>query len=243
VEDTVSPAKLALPAQRFPSRTVSSGVSAHLEKLIAIGELRPGDRLPSERELAATMRVSRASLREAMHELEAKHLVERRPGRGTTVLPAPDHVNRLYERVADGEHQLRDVAELRETLEPKLAALAARRATQANLIELENVLRNPVAEIAPGESLRLDLEFHLLLAAAAQNPLMSALNTLTCSWTSATRVLSHATRYAREVSYLGHRAILAAVVRGEPDEAWDAMVRHLSDVDKLTRDGFEETQP
>jgi DNA-binding FadR family transcriptional regulator len=44
------------------------------------------------------------------------------------------------------------------------------------------------------------------------------------------------------VSYLGHRAILAAVVRGEPVEAWDAMVRHLSDVDKLTRDGFEEAQ-
>jgi DNA-binding FadR family transcriptional regulator len=222
--------------------SVSSEISAHLEKLIALGELRPGDRLPSERELAGKLGVSRASLREAMHELEAKHLVERRPGRGTTVLPAPEHVNRLYERLSDGEHQLRDIAELRETLEPKLAGLAATRATRANLIELENVLRNPVAEAAPEESLRLDLEFHLLLAAAAQNPLMSAINTLTASWTSATRVVSHATRYAREVSYLGHRAILAAVTRGDADEARDAMIRHLSDVATLTRDGFVDVQ-
>lgn len=238
---TVPPTKLALPAT-LGARTVSSEICAHLEKLIAVGDLRPGDRLPSERELAATLGVSRASVREAMHELEAKHLLERRPGRGTTVLPMPAHVNRLYERISDEEHQLRDIAELRETLEPRLAALAATRATQTNLIELENILRNPVAEIAPEESLRLDLEFHLLLAAAAQNPLMSSINTLTCSWTSSTRVLSHSTRYAREVSYLGHRAIFAAVLRGDADEARDAMTRHLSDVATLTRDGFEEVR-
>ncbi|WAL68857.1 FadR/GntR family transcriptional regulator [Amycolatopsis cynarae] len=225
-----------------PQRTVSSEISAHLEKLIAVGELRPGDRLPAERELATVLGVSRASLREAMHELEAKHLIERRPGRGTSVLPAPEHVTRLYERISDAEHQLRDIAELRATVEPKLAELAAGRATAANLVELENVLRQPVAELAPEESLRLDLEFHLLLAAAAQNPLMSALNTLTSSWTSATRVLSHTTRHAREVSFRGHRAILAAVARGEAAGARDAMTRHLAEVAALTRDGFDEVR-
>ncbi|GLL14953.1 GntR family transcriptional regulator [Pseudonocardia halophobica] len=220
--------------------SVSTEISAHLEKLIAVGELRPGDRLPSERELAASLGVSRASLREAMHELEAKHLVERRPGRGTTVLPAPEHVQTLYSQLSDAEHQLRDVAELRGAIEPRLAELAAERATAANLVELENLLRNPVAEVAPEESLRLDLEFHMLIAAAAQNPLMSAINTLACSWTSSTRVLSHSTRYAREVSYLGHRAILAAVAAGNPAEARDAMARHLADVAALTRDRFED---
>lgn len=220
--------------------SVSTEISAHLEKLIAVGELRPGDRLPSERELAARLCVSRASLREAMHELEAKHLVERRPGRGTTVLPAPEHVQTLYAQLSDAEHQLRDVAELRAAIEPRLAELAAGRATAANLVELENVLRHPVAEVAPEESLRLDLEFHMLIATAAQNPLMSAINTLACSWTSSTRVLSHSTRYAREVSYLGHRAILAAVAAGRPVEARDAMARHLAEVAELTRDRYED---
>jgi DNA-binding FadR family transcriptional regulator len=219
--------------------SVSTEVSAHLEKLIAVGTLKPGDRLPSERDLAASLGVSRASLREAMHELEAKHLVERRPGRGTTVLPAPEHVQTLYTQLSDAEHQLRDIAELRGTIEPRLAELAAERATAANLVELENLLRNPVAEVSPEESLRLDLEFHMLVAAAAQNPLMSAINTLACSWTTSSRVLSHSTRYAREVSYLGHRAILAAVTAGNPAEARDAMARHLADVAELTRDRFE----
>jgi len=220
--------------------SISTEISAHLEKLIAVGELKPGDRLPSERELAASLGVSRASLREAMHELEAKHLIARRPGRGTTVLPAPEHVQRLYSTLSDAEHQLRDIAELRATIEPRLAELAAERATPATLIELENVLLHPVAEATPEESLRLDLEFHMLVANASQNPLMSAINTLVCSWTSSTRVLSHSTRYAREVSYLGHRAILAAIAEGNPAEARAAMTRHLADVEELTRDRFED---
>lgn len=219
--------------------SVSTEISAYLEKLIAVGELQPGDRLPSERELAARLGVSRASLREAMHELEAKHLVERRPGRGTTVLHAPESVQTLYSRLSDAEHHLRDVVELRATIEPRLAELAAERATAANLLQLEEMLRHPVAEVAPEDSLRLDLEFHMLIAAAAQNPLMSAINTLACSWTSSTRVLSHATRYAREVSYLGHRAILSAIAAGNPAEARDAMARHIADVAELTRDGYD----
>ena len=67
------------------ARSVSVQLAAHFERLIATGVLRPGQRLPPERELAASLAVSRGSLREAMHELEAKHLVQRRTGRGTTV--------------------------------------------------------------------------------------------------------------------------------------------------------------
>ncbi|MCE0764545.1 GntR family transcriptional regulator [Pseudonocardia kujensis] len=223
----------------YRSRSVSTEITARLEKMIAVGELRAGDRLPSERDLANSLGVARATLREAMHELEAKNLIERRPGRGTTVLPAPDRVEALYHRFSDEEHQLRDVAELRETIEPRLAALAAARATPANLVELEEVLRGPVSDLTPEESLKLDLEFHTLVAAAAQNPLMSAINTLACSWTSATRVMSHASRYAREVSYLGHRAILIAIAAGDADEARDAMIRHLNDVQELTRASYE----
>lgn len=219
---------------------MSAEISAHLESMIATGRLSPGDRLPSERELATTFGVARASLREAMHDLENKRLIERRPGRGTTVLHAPEAVQELYSHLSDAEHQLRDVAELRGTIEPKVAELAAQRATAQHLIQLESVLRSPIAEAKPEESLELDLEFHMLLAVAADNPLMSALNTLACSWTSPSRVLSHSTRWAREVSYLGHRAILVAVVAGDPAGARDAMAQHLEDVEALTRDGFQD---
>jgi amidase len=78
---------------RPAARSVGDEVAARLEKRILLGELKPGDRLPSERELSASLQVSRASLREAMHELEAKHLIERIPGRGTTVLAPQAHVS------------------------------------------------------------------------------------------------------------------------------------------------------
>lgn len=62
---------------------------------------QPGTKLPPERELAQVLKVSRVSLREAMHELEAKRVIERRPGRGTIVLEVPSHAQALYDTLSD----------------------------------------------------------------------------------------------------------------------------------------------
>ncbi|MDT7598036.1 MAG: GntR family transcriptional regulator, transcriptional repressor for pyruvate dehydrogenase complex [Pseudonocardiales bacterium] len=220
------------------ARSVSVQIVAHLERLITIGELNPGDRLPAERDLAADLQVSRASLREAMHELEAKTLIERRPGRGTIVLPPPEYVRDLYEHISGEDRKLRDVAELRETIEPQIARLAACRATDANLIALDGVLLHTVEGLNAAGSVKLDLEFHLLLAQASQNPLLASLNTLASSWTRAIRELSHATRHSREVSYRGHRKILDAVAAGDKDAAGDAMLKHLQEVAELTTQNY-----
>jgi DNA-binding FadR family transcriptional regulator len=222
-------------------RAVSVQIAAHLERLITVGELNPGDRLPAERELAADLHVSRASLREAMHELEAKNLIERRPGRGTCVLAPPEYVHDLYGQISGTERKLRDVAELRQTIEPQIARLAAHRATPANLLELDGVLSHTVEDLTVEESVQLDLEFHLLLAQASQNPLLSSLITFTSSWTRPVRGLSHATRNAREVSYRGHRAILDAVSERDMDAAGASMLRHLSEVAELTSENVPLT--
>ncbi|MCW2874827.1 FadR/GntR family transcriptional regulator [Actinacidiphila oryziradicis] len=220
---------------RVQPRSIGDEVAARLEKLIVVGDLKPGDRLPSERELAIGLNVSRASLREAMHELEAKHLIERRPGRGTTVLPAPEHVTSLYAKVSGKEREVREVAELREAVEPRLARYAAVRATDANLIALTDVLAEADGEISQELSLRLDLEFHLLVAQAADSALMASLITLMASWTKSTRELSHATVHARNASYRGHREILDAINARDGDAAEAAMTAHLVEVSVLTR--------
>jgi GntR family transcriptional repressor for pyruvate dehydrogenase complex len=85
---------------------------------------------------------------------------------------------------------------------------------------------------------KLDLEFHLLLAQASQNPLLASLNTLTSSWTRSVRTFSHATKHAREVSYRGHRAILDAVVERDKDAAGAAMLKHLQEVAELTNENY-----
>jgi GntR family transcriptional repressor for pyruvate dehydrogenase complex len=207
-------------------------LAAHFERLIATQELLPGSRLPSERELAESFDVSRSTLREAMHELEAKRLIERRPGRGTTVLAGHHNSNELRTLEIDHATQAH-AAELREIIEPSIAALAATRATPSNVLQLSNVLDMSHENLLQSESLRLDVEFHLLLARAAQNPLLESLQAMSSEWTHDVRQYSHATRAGRRVSTRGHHRILQAVRDRDAAAAQAAMVLHLEEVKGL----------
>jgi GntR family transcriptional repressor for pyruvate dehydrogenase complex len=211
------------------ARSVSVQLAAHFERLIATGVLRPGERLPPERELAASMSVSRGSLREAMHELEAKNLVQRRTGRGTIVSEQTEPVSQLYSEL-DGntDASLDDATELRLIVEPRIASAAALRSAPSNLVQLEDVLTRSALRLDAETSLQLDLEFHLLLAHAAQNPLLVALCTMTSRWTESLRRHSHATLEGRLRSLEGHQAIYQAVLARDPDAAAAAMNDHLS---------------
>jgi len=212
-------------------RAVSGEVGAYLERLIR-SDLSPGDRLPAERELADSLNVSRTSVREALQELEQRRLIARAPGRGTTVLPPSDSVIELASlQVADPEE--RDVTELRMVIEPQIADLAARRATDADLVRLEQILVASHAGLTPVESLELDVQFHRQLAASSRNPLLISLCDLTGSWIQVVRARSHQTRKGRRASVEGHRRIYDAVLAGDSVAANTAMTDHLADVARL----------
>lgn len=222
------------PVPRMPRRVhkESVAVAAHFERLIATNALPPGSRLPSERDLAATLSVSRTTLREAMHGLETKRLIERTPGRGTIVLgPRPEALDlrQLGDHASERDH----VAELRSTVEPAIAALAAQRATASNLLQLQDIVDQSSDRLRPDDSLRLDLEFHLMLAQAAGNPLLVELHSLVSEWAADVRRHSHSTKRGRRTSVLGHTEILEAVRNGDADAARSAMERHLGDVRRL----------
>jgi GntR family transcriptional repressor for pyruvate dehydrogenase complex len=106
------------------------------------------------------------------------------------------------------------------------------------VLALERVLERTSGELSPEESLRHDIEFHMLLAQASQNPLMVALNSLANQWTVSVRAFSHSTPQARRSSHIGHQLILDAVRIGASDEARDAMLAHLADVSALTRGNY-----
>ncbi|WP_288336217.1 FadR/GntR family transcriptional regulator [uncultured Gordonia sp.] len=221
----------------FERRSASLGaeIVAHFERLISTGELAPGTRLPSERDLASSMNVSRTSLREAMHELEVKNMVARRPGRGTIVTEPTTRANDLYERMSEAERTLRDVAELRETIEPRFAELASRRITDSTLIALETVLEKTKRPLPQDESIEHDIAFHMLIAQASQNRLLVALGTLANEWTSSTRALSHADSRSRRLSHDGHHRIYLCLRDHDPEAARQAMLQHLSEVAEMTR--------
>jgi GntR family transcriptional repressor for pyruvate dehydrogenase complex len=100
---------------------------------------------------------------------------------------------------------------------------------------LRGVLTENGGALDARESLRLDLEFHLLVAQAADNGLLASLITLTASWTTKTRVLSHDTAAARSRSHAGHCLIFDAISSRDPDAASLAMTCHLDEVNALTR--------
>jgi DNA-binding FadR family transcriptional regulator len=213
--------------------TLSTGIASQIEQMIVTGELQPGDRIPPERQLAKTLGVSRASLREAMHELESRNLVDRQQGRGTTVAsPVADRLS-LLDELAKQDAELRNVAELRDLVEPRIAFLAATRRATMNIQSLDEILRRSVGTSSADESLRLDVEFHVELAHAARNPLLSTLVGVTNDWTLETRRRSHSTADARRSSVEGHRRILDALVAGDPEAARLAMESHLADVRRL----------
>ena len=213
-----------------------TGIASHIERLIVDGELQPGDRIPPERVLAKTLGVSRASLREAMHELESRNLIDRRQGRGTTVAEPTAERLSLLDELSKQQVEQRNAAELRDIVEPTIAFLAATRRATTNIRSLEETLRRSADALSSDESLRLDVEFHLELARAAHNPLLSTLVGVTNDWTLETRRHSHATPDARRRSIDGHRDILDAVVAGEPAAARLAMENHLADVRRLVAD-------
>jgi DNA-binding FadR family transcriptional regulator len=222
-----------LPAKRpllRKSSSMSAEVAAYLEREIASRGLRPGDKLPTERELAATLSVSRATVRSALQDLESKHLLERTQGRGTIVAAPPAEVNELYARLANVESAQQDVAEMRGAMEPLVAELAALRSSPADLIQLQDVLAGSSEHLSPEEALRLDIQFHTLVAQAARNQLMTTVLTLTSSWTSDVRLRSHSTIEGRKLSIEGHRQILSAIQTRDATAAGIAMRDHLAEV-------------
>ncbi|MFI1460884.1 FadR/GntR family transcriptional regulator [Nocardia carnea] len=224
----------SIPPMRRPARSVGAEVAAHLERLIIAGELRAGDRLPSERDLAANLNVSRSSLREAMFELESKKLIERRQGRGSTVAEIPRTATELHGNLAGIDIELGYATELRDLVEPRIAQLAAQRALESNLLSLGELLGRSHDAHSPEESIRLDIEFHTMLAHAAQNPLLVTLCTMTTEWTRHTRGLSHRTALGRRISVQGHQTIYRAVSEHDGPAAAAAMEQHLREVREIS---------
>ena len=114
-------------------------IADQLLELIEVSKLNPGDRLPSERQLSELLDVSRPSLREALHILQAKGLVAIRHGQGTFV-EEPLVVQELRASVMSREHDLNELYDAREILEVPAAKKAAEKATKEDLRTLRATL-------------------------------------------------------------------------------------------------------
>ena len=237
---TTDPLPDLIPAAR---PTLADAVADQLAARIVEGELRPGARLPGERDLSTRLAVSRIVVREALGRLAERGLIDVRPGVGTFVAAVDDfHVTdplRLYlrRRRVDAKH----LFELRFALEPAIAAAAARaqgrgRVDEATLAALRDSVATTealatAADAAERETFaRTDLRFHELLARASGNPLFDLLLAPLIDPLLDVRRRGVAVPGARERATTGHRHILDAVVAGNDHAAEAAMRAHLHDV-------------
>src|SRR5271169_5695898 len=146
-------------------------VAKQIERLI-LKKLKPGDKLPSERELAEMLRVSRSSIRDAIRSLELMGMVEPRQGAGTIVreISSDSLVNPLTNARKRKEEMVGELLDFRKMLEPPLAARAAMRVSPAEMAEMQEILDRQEEKLSRGEStIAEDTEFHYAIALASGN--------------------------------------------------------------------------
>jgi GntR family transcriptional repressor for pyruvate dehydrogenase complex len=220
-------------------------VCQEIERIILQEPLEPGMKLPSQRELAEQLGVSRTVLREALSMLKAKGLLETKPGVGNTVRKVtPEHVSgslKLALFSQGVEITFSHLHQVRSVLEREVARLAATHTDDEDtkrLLELTTAMEASMDDVQTFAN--LDADFHLALAAATHNPLLqviaSSVNSL---------LRQYILEIARELSIPEdvmpyHRQIMDRVADGDPQGAYQAMSEHLQIIEKAHHLLFDE---
>lgn len=210
-------------------------VAKQIERLI-LTKLQPGDKLPSERELAEMLAVSRSSIRDAIRSLELLGMVEPRQGAGTVVreISADSVVNPLATLLTRQRQSVTELLDFRKMLEPPLAARAATHASPEEIGEMEEILRRQEDKLRRGEvPVEEDTEFHYSVAMAAENTVVLKVLDVLMDLLRETRQRSLQVEGRPQKSLAGHRRVLSAIKRRDPAAAESAMRRHIEDVEEI----------
>lgn len=226
-----SPAAQA--AEPLVSDRLSDRLAARLMHQIASGRLKPGDRLPTEAQLAATHGVSRSVVREAVHQVRSHGLLRSRQGSGVFVAaPPPQRALAFDPTVLESMEAVVQVVELRRVLEGEMAALAAQRATRSQVAELRRALKAiDTATDAGRFGLEEDFAFHRAIGEGTGNPqFVRLVSFLEQYLLDAMRITksneSRRDDWMQQVR-AEHRTIFDAIVARDPLAARRAAIAHL----------------
>jgi len=212
-------------------RSLAEQVADSVEETIFAEELKPGTKLPPERNLAKLFGVTPATAGEAVTVLEQRGLITRRVGRGTFVAMIPHTV------IADSIHRywafksctFEDLFELREIFEPKTAHLAALRADDEDLRKIkeqsDQIEKHVNAQDIEKYSLA-DAEFHKALAVASKNQLLIAVMS-GLQQVMMTMIYEKSVDSMSEATIHNHKIVYEALAARDPDRAIQAMEEHM----------------
>jgi GntR family transcriptional repressor for pyruvate dehydrogenase complex len=215
----------------IPRTTLSEALFEKLVGHVVNGDWKAGDRIPSERELSEQLGIGRASLREALKALELLGMVESRVGDGTFVCPRSDFLSRplLWAITGADRSELRELMEARLVLEENIAAFAAERATAEELRKIKAAIEEMRAHLDdPAGSLEADMRFHVAIAEAAHNSILSNADQLARNLVAQWILLKHKIPGAAARSLGHHERIYDALRHRDPAAARKEMRNHIA---------------
>lgn len=233
-------------------KKLSEEIIDQIKELISRGELQPGQRIPSERELATFLGVSRPSVREAIMVLEAMGFLDSRQGGGTYVrslaeVTMADPLASMVER--KDPKMLHALTEVRMGLETWSAYLAAKRAEDSEIERLRELfaVMEEQAEKTGGWDAEIDAQFHLTITEASHNTMqIHVLNTIQTLF-KANIMVALSEFYSKEgyveLLICHHRDIMEAIAARDPERARDKMMEHLSLVEEKLQLFLERERP
>ncbi|WP_134686328.1 FadR/GntR family transcriptional regulator [Brevibacillus migulae] len=211
-------------------RKVYEGILLQIHEIVQERNLRPGDKLPSERELSEQLGAGRSSVREALRALELLGLIETRRGEGT-FLKHYRH-NRLIDIlgffILRDYKTKKDLVEMRKILELEAVRLACKRATQKHFEEMERLLAASVERIEEGEiPTEEDYHFHRVICRSSRNSILHRIWVPLVEYSQNTRSESLAREGRARNAIEEHRLILEAIRGGDEEVAVQRMRDHL----------------
>ena len=219
-------------------KKVSDEIYEQLRNLVIKGELKPGSKLPPERDLAVHLGVSRPSLREALNKLESQGFIEQIQGDGTYIKSfTQDHLDSAIDEFIKNEDAIFDLLEVRKTLETWSAYYAAQRVTSEQLKEIKKYLDELKDAVDKGDTGHIaDVNFHYTITYAASNVLQTHLMRNIHDWVERVsykvRSQMHMNKEEQNALYLQHCKIYDAIKAKNPEGAYNAMKEHLDYVDE-----------
>ncbi len=234
-----------MPFQKVQPEKLSTSVVRQIELLILRGILRPGERLPAERELSERLGVSRPSLREAISTLQEKGLLTSRAGAGIFVADVLGSAfsESLVQLFAAHDEAVFDYISFRRDLEGLAAERAARLASDTDLLVIQTVFEKMEAahpKRNPTDEARLDADFHLAIIEASHNVIMlhmmRSMYQLLREGVFYNRSIMFKQRTTRAEILEQHRAINSALQARDPDAARAAVTAHLDYVEQALSD-------
>lgn len=219
-------------------------IAGRLLSLLQEKQLQPGDKLPPERELAAMMQVSRASLREGLRALSMMNVIEVRQGLGTfiTSLEPELLVEQLSLVLALDTSTITHLFQTRKIIEVGAIALAAEQITAEDIVAMKALLHKAENAVDdPALFLQTDVELHKKIIDIANNPILSRILESVSQLSFASRSRTNDLPGLRQQTVGDHQAIVAALEKRDPKAAQAAMLRHLNNIERKLNSALNAT--